>query len=422
MAALFDGKQNCMLVLIPLFLQLVGLLVSAVMDTFLTVRQRRTMLAILILEVVLVLQNIADYSMSLDRTYMFSRVIVGIIGYSVRPIILLLFIYLLEENRKQIFEWVLAIVNAGIYATAVFSGIAFGYTESNRFARGPLGYTCHIVSAILLAEVFYLSVKKYAKRKELSKAWVPLINVAVIVAAVWADDAFQGDFVVTHLTIAIISVSLFYYLWLHIQHEKEKEEEIKAEQRIQLMMSQIQPHFLYNTLSTIQSLCRTNPDKAGEVTENFGTYLRQNLDSLGQTNLVPLTKALEHTKVYADIESVRFPKIKVEYDIKDRDFSIPALTIQPLVENAIRHGVRGMDDGLVTVSTRRTEDGHEIIVRDNGKGFDVEHMKEGGRSHIGLKNVKERVEKMCNGTMDIDSNIDEGTTITIRIPAVSTGE
>ena len=91
---------------------------------------------------------------------------------------------------------------------------------------------------------------------------------------------------------------------------------------------------------------------------------------------------MEHTKVYAEIEMVRFPKIKVEYDIQDENFYIPVLTIQPLVENSIRHGIRGLENGKVTVSTRRTPDYHEIIVKDNGKGFDAKKIKQKDSGHI----------------------------------------
>ena len=87
-----------------------------------------------------------------------------------------------------------------------------------------------------------------------------------------------------------------------------------------------------------------------------------------------------------------------------------------MVENAIRHGIRGQENGKVTVSTRKKDNYHEIIVKDNGKGFDVEKMKHRDSSHIGLRNVKERIETMCNGTMDIESVSGEGTTITIKIP------
>jgi sensor histidine kinase YesM len=197
---------------------------------------------------------------------------------------------------------------------------------------------------------------------------------------------------------------------------REHENALKAEQRIKIMMSQIQPHFLYNTLTTIQSLCLTNPQKAFETTGKFGSYLRNNIDSLNRSELITVEKELEHTRVYADIEMLRFPKISVEYHIEAADFCVPALTIQPLVENAIRHGVRDVDRGLVEVSTKQTEGGNIIIISDNGVGFDTNIPFSTDKDHIGIKNVSERIKSMCGGTLSIDSKLGEGTVITITIP------
>ena len=115
----------------------------------------------------------------------------------------------------------------------------------------------------------------------------------------------------------------------------------------------------------------------------------------------------------------RFEDISVEYDIQDLNFLIPALTVQPLVENAIRHGVRGVDNGKVRVSTEKNEHWHEIIVRDNGTGFDADSLSSQEGTHIGINNVKERIEKLCMGSLTIDSRVGEGTRIVIRIPVGS---
>ncbi len=415
MQTLIREKVIIGLILAPLIFQLMGLLVSVFIDSYLTKKHRNTLFFILVLESLLLIQDVTEFNYGIQAEYSFMRVIVSIIGYTIRPMLLIGFIYLCSKKRL-FFEWVLIAVNGAVYMTALFSKIAFYFTEQNTFHRGPLGFTCHIISAVLLIELLYLTIKEYGIIN-LKGVGIPITAATAVVAAVIADSLVGVDMIVSFLTMTVISMTLFFYIWIHLRFVSEHEKNLKAEQRIQIMMSQIQPHFLYNTLSTIQSLCRTNPEKAGEVTENFGIYLRQNLDALSQPNLIPLSKALEHTKVYAEIEMVRFPKIKVEYDIQDENFYIPVLTIQPLVENSIRHGIRGLENGKVTVSTRRTPDYHEIIVKDNGKGFDAKKIKQKDSGHIGLRNVKERIENMCHGTMDIVSNPHDGTTITIRIPA-----
>ena len=113
---------------------------------------------------------------------------------------------------------------------------------------------------------------------------------------------------------------------------------------------------------------------------------------------------------------VRFENVRIEYDIKDTDFSLPPLSVQPIVENAIRHGVRAKKDGIVSVSTEYLDHSHKIIIHDNGIGFDINEIDNFGEKHIGIKNVKERIEKLCGGTMIIESAENSGTTVTICIP------
>ncbi|MBR5088574.1 MAG: hypothetical protein IK093_04020 [Ruminiclostridium sp.] len=133
--------------------------------------------------------------------------------------------------------------------------------------------------------------------------------------------------------------------------------------------------------------------------------------------LISFTKELEYTKVYADIEQIRFPNIRLDYDIQDKDFEIPALTVQPMVENAISHGVRIREEGFVSVTMRLIDGWHEIIIKGDGKGFDVDAALNADKTHIGLRNVRERVEKICGGTFSVSSVIGEGSDIVIRIPA-----
>ena len=109
------------------------------------------------------------------------------------------------------------------------------------------------------------------------------------------------------LTISIVISSVLYYIWLHFQFVQAHEKDLAAEQRIQIMMSQIQPHFLYNTLATIRSLCLRSPETAAQTIDKFSRYLRQNLDTLDQNGLIPFSKELERVKIYTEIEMLMFP-------------------------------------------------------------------------------------------------------------------
>ena len=190
------------------------------------------------------------------------------------------------------------------------------------------------------------------------------------------------------------------------------------EAKVQVMVSQIRPHFMYNALSSIAMLCKLKPETAYEATIKFSDYLRGNMDSLKQTAPVPFRKELEHLEKYLYIEKLRFgKKLNIVYDIQADDFEIPLLSVQPLVENAVKHGV-GMkeDGGTVTIASKENDDSFEVIISDDGVGFDVNEVKNDGRSHIGMENIKRRLKDMCNADVEITSVIGEGTTARIIIP------
>ena len=190
------------------------------------------------------------------------------------------------------------------------------------------------------------------------------------------------------------------------------------EAKVRVMVSQIQPHFMYNALSSIAMMCTLNPETAQEATVTFADYLRGNMDSLKQTAPVPFETELEHLKKYLFIEKLRFADLlNIEYDIQTTDFMLPLLSIQPLVENAVKHGV-GMeeDGGTVKISTRETDSAYEVIVEDDGVGFDVNEKKDDGRSHIGMENTKKRLHDMCGGEVVITSEVGKGTVAKVIIP------
>lgn len=402
-----------------LILQLVFLTMAVIVDSYLRREQKKIFLIIYFVAFCLIAQNYADFRLDSIGTMPMARTIVGIVGYCIRPLILLLFLYIVDDKKAHWWVWILIVINTLVHLTALFSGVCFYISPDNHFHRGPLGFTCHVISGILIAYLVYLTVRMYRKVYR-PVLWIPILNAVLIIAAVIVDSTVSTrEYPASFLTIALVMGSGSYYLWLHLQFVHEHVQDLRTEQSIQLMMSQIQPHFIYNTLTTIQNLCLTDPDKAFDTIAMFGTYLRQNLESLDQPKLINFQKELEHTKVYAQIEMIRFPYIKVKYDIRDTDFELPALTVQPLVENAIRHGVRirTEEGGIVTVITYREPRCHVIEIRDNGKGFDVSALeKADGKRHIGLRNVRDRLEQMCQGTMDIDSKPGEGTVIVIRLP------
>ena len=400
---------------LALLLQLIGLAVVITADSYLQRKQKRILLFIVVLVLSLAALDRWDALPESGGRGVPLRTLALIYGYSIRPVILILYLKTLDLNRNRRPLWLAAAVNAVIYASALFSGAAFRLTEENRLIGGTLGYSCHVLCAAFLVLLVYESLQKSRQKKAVSGVILVLIAGLIPAAAVW-DRLHGSSGPVGCLTVVTVSACLFYYLWLHTQSAYAHEQALEAEQRIQIMMTQIQPHFLFNTLSTIQALCRIDPEKASETTEKFGTYLRMNIDSLSQASLIPFQKELEHTKIYADIEMIRFPYIHISYDIQEDDFELPALSIQPIVENAIRHGVRGRYNGSVKVMTRSDENEIIITVTDNGKGFNPDEAETAEGTHIGLRNVRERIGMLCGGTLSVESSEGMGCTVSIRLP------
>lgn len=396
-----------------LLLALLGFIVH--IDRYIRPELKRTMRIIIAVVFSLVVQNYVDYRVTIGEPRWLLRTLASIYGYAVRPVILILFLRIIAPRKRFGWAWALAGVNAAANATALFSHVCFWIDGDNHYQGGPLSLMCLWVSMILIVCWFVMSVREFEpyKRKE---TCVPLLVLLLIAGAIVMDkNVGLLAQPISYLTIAVVIGCIAYYIWLHLQFVREHEDALQAEQRIQIMISQIQPHFLFNTLSTIQAMCATEPEKAPRIVEQFSRYLRQNMESLNDANLIPIEREIEHTRIYAEIEMAMFPNIRVDFEVMDADFRLPALTIQPLVENAIRHGVRIREEGVVTVATRRVPGGHEIAIRDNGKGFDPSKARADG-GHIGIANVRERLEKLCGGTMDIESIIDEGTRVVIRIP------
>ena len=230
-------------------------------------------------------------------------------------------------------------------------------------------------------------------------------------------------FIIAWIFLACFCIWQAHRMMVLKKREKELEERLK-ETDISIMLSQIQPHFLYNSLSTIRELCREDPEKAQKALEEFSAFLRGNMDSLRSKVPVPFSREMEHVKHYLHLEQIRFgDDLHVEYDIQEDDFFLPTLTIQPIVENAVKYGVGNKEEGG-TVWIESHREGKQIIItiRDDGIGFDVdefEHIpiQKDGRTHIGLSNVKHRIEKMVNGIMTIHSRKETGTVVEITLNA-----
>ena len=404
---------------IPIAVLLLALLLTVWLDAYLSAERKRVMGVIIVLVFSLILQNYMDNRLSQAEVYNALRIPVSIYGYAIRPVILVMFLYIVKPRGHYRVAWAMVGANAAVYLTAFFSNIAFYFSSNGHFHAGPLRHTCTLISAVLYAWLFWLTMRQFRPRQR-RESWIPILVTALIGGAAIMD--FTVAFIeqpVAYLTMAIAISCVFYYTWLHLQFVREHEDALVTGQRVQQMLSQIKPHFLHNALTLIIDLCDTAPQKAKEATVEFSRYLRGNMESIDRTGPISFEKELEHTKLYLDIEQMRFAgDLQVRYDIACTGFSLPALTVEPLAENAVRHGVREKPDGrgTVVIATRETPDGYEITVTDDGPGFDPDRLPEDGQMHVGIANVRERLRQIVDGSLEYRSAPGEGTAAIIRIP------
>ena len=231
------------------------------------------------------------------------------------------------------------------------------------------------------------------------------------------------------------------YRGYHGVEEREVLQSKLHDSQMELMMGQIQPHFIFNTLSSIRTLVKVDPDTAYNMIYDFSNYLRANVDNVTNLDGINFASEVEHIKSYVNIEKVRFgERIEVIYDIQDTDFIVPPLSIQPLVENAIKHGVtKKVSGGTVWLKSYEEGNYNVVEVRDNGAGFTPERLEEirnsftddeyesnaqinltgnGSEQHksSGMRNIYLRLREMADAEFELESVEGEGTKVRVLFP------
>lgn len=397
--------QNYILIMIVLGTYFVVSMKSAV-DIFIKKRIIINMSLILIL-------SILEFYIKLNGNMILP--VVKMVYSSIRILVMPIAITILKPKIKLIY--IPAIINAVISCSVIFQDKIIYFTKTKIFESDALIYS-FIVTTCIYWIVFLLILDfKLYKNLEVNHLQIFCCIAWLMTATIAEISGLQEGI----LNVTYAMIFLFYYLVLHVKISQKvvEEKEIKLrEQRMSLMLSQIQPHFLYNTLNTITALCRINPKLAEETTVKFSSYLRENIYNLGKNDTQPFSKELEHTKIYIDIEKLRFgDRVRVEYDIKVENFDMPTLTLQPIVENAVKHGVcKKMEGGTIKITTESKDKENIIVISDDGIGFSMEKILSDGKVHIGIQNVKERLKNIINAELEITSFIGLGTVVKIIIP------
>ena len=299
----------------------------------------------------------------------------------------------------------------------------------------PWVVTQSVANVVLLACL----IKEYMESGK-KERWL-YMGMALIVLAFEADviatavGAWQGGYISKYVFFVLFVAAMFVVLRLipgsinaaakakelelqrsRLEAEKNMVEAQLKESRISIMLSQIQPHFIYNTLGTIERMCLKDPQKAFDLVRNFSLYLRGNFSELDSVTPIRFAEELKHVEYYVNIEKVRFPDMSIEYDVEATEFVLPALSVQPLVENAIKHGLMRLETGgTVKIHSYETPTYFCVEVTDDGVGFDTDAPID-EKKHVGLRNIRGRLKVMVNGALVMESKPGIGTKAMIMIP------
>ena len=294
-------------------------------------------------------------------------------------------------------------------------GMYFTVNAENFYVRGSFFLLSQIIPFLIYGINAFLILRyaRFIRRRDL------LFLISHIILPLAAELVQIFNYGLAPLNIAITITLLFVFISIQFSRELriEQQERELAESRIDIMLSQIQPHFLYNTLTIIRHLCGSDPEQAKETITDFSLFLRGNMNALTSKKPIPFKQEIAHTEKYLNIELKRAQnRLRVTYNINTTDFYIPPLTLQPIVENAVRHGVlRREEGGTITISTEETPFSYLIIVSDDGVGFQPDKEEPKDRVQIGISNVQKRLADLCNGELTIKSTPDVGTVVTIII-------
>ena len=319
----------------------------------------------------------------------------------------------LRESKLFRFVFVLWIMSFTMLQTTLFTNLFYYITDDNKFVRGDLyALLCapSIITILVTLRGLLLRRNKFSRRHFFAflACLLPLTIVSVLHIYISVFPLLG-----VCLTLTILLMFMINLLDL-IEYYMRQQAEI-SRQRANIAILQMRPHFIYNTMTGIYYLCDQDPEKAKQVTLDFTTYLRKNFTAIASEDTIPFSEELEHTRAYLAVEMAQFEDIlSVDYDTPHTHFRLPSLTLQPIVENAVKYGCDPDSDSLhIVIRTRSTDSGSEITVEDNGPGYvDVDDNK----PHIALANIRQRLELMCGGTMSISKRERGGTVVKIIIP------
>lgn len=315
-------------------------------------------------------------------------------------------LYFIESEREGRGKWdrmfwifVQAMLSILITLLLVFKGI------------GYLPYLIFLMQYIILIIMLMLSDKEIKECLGFILGMCfPMAAALIGMAEIHIDAMGFG--------VVMLLLIVFFGYQMDVENELLKNRAELSENKLVVMMDQIHPHFIYNSLQQIALLCDEEPEKVKPAIFTFSGYLRKNFESLTDTGMIPFEREMEHVDMFISLAQIlpsRHFEVEKKFDVTD--FSIPALTVQPLVENAIKYGIGMSTEGSRLIIETKEEGGFIFIrVVDDGHGGETLLPEQKKKKSIGTANVKTRLKVLCDGVFYINK-LSEGTEAVIKIPA-----
>lgn len=296
----------------------------------------------------------------------------------------------------------------------IFNEIIIYFDETGTLRYSPYYMIVYITNFLVFSSeiifVFYYKVR-FGKNVWFLSCFGFLAASSMIVSLFW-------DTVPVYLAVSFSLLIMNNIFRNEISKKLVEREKQIAENRVANLINQIQPHFIFNTLNAIKYLCKTDVSLARRTIDSFAVFLRGIIESAESARLVTIEREIEITEHYIFIEKQRFGDLlTLSTDLKEKDFFLPMLTIQPIVENSVKHGIRKKNGkGNILISTFSDDNNFFVKICDDGVGFDVNNYEVSDGKHVGIKNVSERIQLMTKGRLNIESIPGDGTTVIITIP------
>ncbi len=348
------------------------------------------------------------------------RTVVTTIKYVLRPIIIMLELYVICPDRKYRLPLAIpAVINACIYLPTMFGKpIAFYIDPANEWIPiFPFTLTIYFAQLCYVFILLLLSVQHFRSRNRTSSLIVlAIFAVSVITAVLEYTSALTGY--VT--TITAMSV-LVYYIYLSTIYQRNMRQEIAekeleiAQSELAVLKNQMQPHFIYNTLATIRLLAKRDSKQAVKSIDDFSKYLRLHIGAIQSDDLISFTEELENVKLYLSMVQQSYrSSIEIIYELAVTDFKLPPLSLEPIVENAVSHGI-GRLGGTIRIIT--FEENNRVVIRvtDSGGMESCEDEYTPYHNGIGLENTAKRLKLHCGGELKTDFN-GEGGVVDVILP------